>query len=307
MARRRKGKVVNGWLVLDKPTGMTSTHVVNVVRRLFDARKAGHAGTLDPLATGLLPIAFGEATKTINYAVDGTKGYAFTIRWGAATTTDDSEGEVIATSERRPTIAEVEARLEAFTGEIEQVPPKFSAIKIDGQRAYDLARDGADVELAARPVTIHALRVVDQPDDDHTILEAACGKGTYVRAIARDLGVALGCYGHVTQLRRTRVGAFDVAGAVTLSDLEARADAGTALEVLLPMAAALEELAEIAMTANDVGRIRRGQAVILRGRDAPVSADAAYATLKGELVALGEISQGAFVPNRVFNAPAATG
>ncbi|MEO1793731.1 MAG: tRNA pseudouridine(55) synthase TruB [Pseudomonadota bacterium] len=301
MARRRKGRPVNGWLILDKPADMTSTQVVNIVRHIFDARKAGHAGTLDPLATGILPIALGEATKTINIAVDGTKGYRFTVQWGAQTTTDDSEGEIVATRETRPTLGDVEAALDAFVGNIEQVPPKFSAIKVDGQRAYDLARDGAAVELAARQVTVHSLRVVDMPDADQTVLEAECGKGTYVRSIARDLGEALGCLGHVTQLRRTVVGPFDEASAVTLEALRQRERDETQLEVLQPVSAALGDLAELRMTNDEIGRIRRGQPVILRGRDAPVRIDAAYATLKGELVALGAVAEGAFVPKRVFN------
>ena len=321
MARRQRGRPVNGWLVLDKPVEMTSTHAVNVAKRLLDARKAGHAGTLDPLATGILPIAFGEATKTMNFVVDGTKAYRFTVRWGAETTTDDAEGAVTETSEMRPALPEIEAALPAFTGPIMQVPPKFSAIKVDGQRAYDLARDGADVELAAREVEVYDLRVVDMPDDDHTVIEAECGKGTYVRAIARDLGRALGCRAHVRALRRTRVGPFLESAAVTLDGLRDAADkpdlassedadhaarpaataANTADALLLPLPAALTAVPEIAISAGDAGRIRRGQALLLRGRDAPVLEGTAYTTVKGELVALGEVERGSFIPTRVFN------
>ncbi|MEO1711096.1 MAG: tRNA pseudouridine(55) synthase TruB [Pseudomonadota bacterium] len=310
MARRKKGRPVNGWLVLDKPTGMTSTQAVNVVKRLFDARKAGHAGTLDPLATGVLPIALGEATKTVNYAVESDKGYLFTIRWGAETTTDDSEGDATKTSSARPSEAEVAAALPAFIGEISQVPPQFSAIKIDGQRAYDLARDGETVALQARSVFVDGLTIVETPNADHTVIEASCGKGTYVRAIARDLGRALGCYGHVTALRRTRVGAFSEAEAVPLGDIrdvaEATAETGdpatvVARHYLQPVASVLRQLVEMPVTDNDAGRIRSGQSVLMRGRHAPIVKGEAFATSKGELVALGEVEKGAFIPTRVFN------
>ncbi len=209
MARRKKGQPINGWLILDKPLGLTSTQALARVKRLFDAQKAGHAGTLDPLATGVLPIAFGEATKTVSFAVDGEKSYAFAVRWGAETTTDDAEGEVTQRSDKRPGEGEILALLPQFTGEIMQVPPQFSAVKIDGDRAYDLARDGEQVVLHARPVQIAALRLIDMPNADTAVFEADCGKGTYVRAIARDMGRALGCYGHVIELRRTRVGPFE--------------------------------------------------------------------------------------------------
>lgn len=310
MARRKRGRAVNGWLVLDKPRGMTSTHAVNVVKRLFDARKAGHAGTLDPLATGVLPIAFGEATKTMNYAVDSHKGYAFAVRWGRETTTDDAEGEVVETATARPTVADIETVLPQFIGEISQVPPRFSAIKIDGQRAYDLARDGQEVEIAARVVNVDDLRLTDVPDDDHAVFAADCGKGTYVRAIARDMGRKIGCFGHIVQLRRTRVGAFSLDESVELAAIEEAAEAmadgedvPTALARMFiqPVASALRELDELRLGPNDVGRVKRGQPVIIRGRDVPVAQDAVYATSKGEVVALGEISQGSFVPTRVFN------
>ena len=223
MARRKKGNPINGWIVLDKRQGMTSTQAVGAVRRLFSAQKAGHAGTLDPLATGILPIALGEATKTVSFAVEGAKAYRFTVRWGAQTNTDDSEGEVTRTSERRPTVEDIDDLLPRFTGLIQQTPPQFSAIKVDGNRAYDLAREGETVELASREIEIDALRLVDMPDADTSVFEAECGKGTYVRALARDFGIELGCFGHVIELRRTLVGAFDESVSVTLAELDAMA------------------------------------------------------------------------------------
>jgi len=283
MGRRKKGRAIHGWLVLDKPVGMTSTQAVGAVRRLFDARKAGHAGTLDPLATGVLPIALGEATKTVPYAVDGTKHYRFTVRWGAGTDTDDAEGRITATSELRPTRAAIEALLPRFTGSILQTPPAFSAIKVDGNRAYDLARAGEVVELEARLVQIDSLDLRDMPDADTAIFEARCGKGTYVRALARDMGSELECLGHLIALRRTRVAPFEEAQAVRLSDLEAAAEEGEdALHaLLLPIEAALQDLAAISVGQNDAARLLRGQAVLIRGRDAPTTAGSTYATCKG--------------------------
>ena len=235
MARRKRGKAVHGWLVLDKPAGMTSTQAVGAVRRAFDARKAGHAGTLDPLATGVLPIALGEATKTVPYAVEGEKGYQFTVRWGAETDTDDAEGRLVATSETRPDRGAIEPLLARFVGEILQTPPAFSAIKIDGERAYDLARAGETVELEPRLVRIDEFTLLHTPDRDTAVFEARCGKGTYVRALARDMGRALGCLGHVVALRRTRVGPFAEADAVSMATLQEAADAGedAALQLLL--------------------------------------------------------------------------
>lgn len=303
MGRRKKGKLVHGWVVLDKPAGMTSTQAVSAVRRLFDARKAGHAGTLDPLATGVLPIALGEATKTVPYAVDGTKHYRFTVRWGSATDTDDAEGGIVARSDLRPSREGIEALLPRFRGEILQTPPAFSAIKVDGNRAYDLARAGEIVELEARRVQIDWLAVVDMPDGDTTVFEARCGKGTYVRALARDMGVELGCLGHLIALRRTRVAPFDEAQAVGLADLEAAAQEGEdALHArLLPIAAALQELAELSVGQNDAARLLRGQAVLIRGRDAPTGTGPTYATCKGQLIAVGQIEKGELRPVRVFN------
>ncbi len=302
MTRRKKGKPVHGWLVLDKPAGMTSTQAVGTVRRAFDAQKAGHAGTLDPLATGILPIALGEATKTVPYAVDGLKEYRFTVRWGVQTDTDDAEGSPVATSDARPERAAIEALLPGFTGEIEQTPPAFSAVKIDGERAYDLARAGEAVELEARPVFIDLLALVDCPDRDTAVFAAQCGKGTYVRSLARDMGRALGCRGHVIALRRTRVGAFEEAHAVALDELAAAAETGEgALQALLrPVETALADLAVLRVSREDTVRLLRGQSVLVRGQDLPPPGPA-YATCKGHLVALGLVEKGQLRPTRVFN------
>ena len=304
MARRKKGNPVNGWIVLDKPVGMTSTQAVGRIRWLYHAQKAGHAGTLDPLATGILPIALGEATKTVPYAVDGQKAYRFTVRWGIETDTDDAEGRTIAESDKRPTRAEVEPALARFVGEVMQVPPRFSAIKVDGERAYDLARAGEIVELEARPVMIDRLEIVDVPDADSIVLEAECGRGTYVRAIARDLGRMLGTCGHVTALRRTRVGPFVEAEAVTLAELEQAAaaeDGGAALaEILQPVELALAELPCINVQQADAARLASGQAVIMRGRDAPIMTGEVYVVSKGNLIALAEMEKGELRPTRVF-------
>jgi tRNA pseudouridine55 synthase len=303
MTRRKKGKPVHGWLVLDKPMGLTSTQAVGAAKRLFEAQKAGHAGTLDPLATGILPIALGEATKTVPFAVDGEKAYRFTVRFGAETDTDDSEGSVVETSEARPTRAAIEAVLDDFTGEISQVPPRYSAIKVDGNRAYDLARSGEVVELEPRSVVIEDLRLVDMPDAETAVFEAECGKGTYVRALARDMGRALGCLGHVIALRRTRVGPFDESNAVGLDAIHAAALEGEAalFAHLLPVEAALEALPDLGVGPGDAASLARGQSVLVRGRDAPVLSGAAWAHFKGRILALGELEKGAFRPTRVFN------
>jgi tRNA pseudouridine55 synthase len=307
MARRRKGLSINGWLILDKPQGLTSTRAVGRVRYLFNAAKAGHAGTLDPLATGILPLALGEATKTVPFVVDGTKIYRFTVRFGAQTDTDDAEGKTVETSDHRPTRADIEAALPGFTGEISQIPPRYSAIKVDGARAYDLARKEEDFELAPRTVSIERLDLVDHPDENHCVLEAECGKGTYVRAIARDLGRALGCLGHVEVLRRTRVGGFDETDTVTLSEVEEAAASEEGHEALLallrPVETALQDIPALSLSASDAARLRLGQAVLLRGRDAPIMAGTVYAVSRGALVALGEVSQGEFRPKRIFNLP----
>jgi tRNA pseudouridine55 synthase len=301
--RRKKGKPVHGWLVFDKPIGMTSPQAVGLVRRLFDAQKAGHAGTLDPLATGILPIALGEATKTVPYAVDGEKHYRFTVRWGIETNTDDAEGEATETSEARPARPDIEAVLEQFTGEIMQVPPAFSAIKVDGNRAYDLARGGETVVLESRPVFVEEINLLEMPDRDTTVFETRCGKGTYVRALARDMGRALGTRGHLIALRRTRVANFDEAQAVTVDALKSAADAGgEALHrLLLPIEAALQALTVTHVGQNDAARLLRGQSVLIRGRDAPIGGGATYAMCKGSLVAIGQIERGELKPVRVFN------
>jgi tRNA pseudouridine55 synthase len=302
MTRRKKGNPVHGWLVLDKPAGMTSTQAVGAVRRIFSAQKAGHAGTLDPLATGILPIALGEATKTVPYAVDGQKEYRFTVRWGAETDTDDAEGRPVATSEARPERTAIEALLPGFTGAILQTPPAFSAVKIAGERAYDLARAGETVELEARPVHIDSLVLAECPGADTAVFAAECGKGTYVRALARDIGRALGCRGHVIALRRTRVGAFAEADAVTMDALRAAADAdaGAPLGLLRPVETALADLAVLRVSREETVRLLRGQPVLVRGHDLPAPGPA-YATCKGHLVALGLIEKGQLQPTRVFN------
>jgi tRNA pseudouridine55 synthase len=304
---RNKRANISGWLILNKPAGLTSTAALNKVKHLLNARKAGHAGTLDPLATGVLPIAFGEATKTVPYVVDSLKGYRFTVEWGAETATDDSEGEIVERSDQRPSRADIEAELAGFTGEIAQTPPRYSAVKVEGARAYDLARDGEAFELQSRTVEVERLEIVRIPDPDHCVFESECGKGTYVRAIARDLGRALGCFGHICALERTRVGPFTIEEAVTLEAIEAISEddgAGGMLEdVLVPVHAALADLAEIRLSSADAARVKRGQPVLLRGRDAPVLNEPAYATTRGTLVAIGEVTRGEFTPSRVFNLP----
>ena len=307
MSRRKKGLAIHGWVILDKPLGMTSTQAVGAVRRAFNAQKAGHAGTLDPLATGILPIALGEATKTVPFAVDGEKAYRFTVQWGAETATDDAEGAILKTSEASAPRAQIEALLPQFLGQIMQTPPAYSAIKIDGERAYDLARAGEEVELQPRGVFVERLAISEHDDAERrTTFEAECGKGTYVRAIARDIGRLLGCFGHVIALRRTRVGPFEETDAVTLESLQSAAspDAGTAealAAMLSPCESALADLPELLVSQTDAASLTRGQAVIIRGRDAPILTGPAYATSKGRLIALGELDRGALHPTRVFN------
>jgi tRNA pseudouridine55 synthase len=303
---RSKGFNINGWLILDKPIGLTSTQAVGAAKRLFQAKKAGHAGTLDPLATGILPIALGEATKTVPFVVGGAKAYRFTVRWGEERNTDDAEGEVVATSEARPSRGEIEQVASRFVGDIMQTPPQFSAIKVAGERAYDLARDGETVELQARPVSIDRLALAEMPDADTAIFEAECGKGTYVRALARDMGRLLGCRGHVIQLRRTRVGPFTLQDTVTIEELEAAfakemPPHEMAAAFLKPVELALDELPGLNVSSSDAARLMRGQAIILRGRDAPIMAGSAYATCRGKLVALGEVDSGQLRPVRIFN------
>jgi tRNA pseudouridine55 synthase len=314
--RKRIKRDVHGWLVLDKPVGMTSTHAVSVVKRVFQAKRAGHAGTLDPLASGLLPIALGEATKTVPFVMDGRKIYRFTVRWGEERDTDDAEGRVTATSAERPSQQAIRALLPRFTGAIAQVPPRFSAVKVEGERAYDLARDGEVVELEARPVEIHRLELLEMPDADHAVLAAECGKGTYVRALARDIGRTLGCFGHVAALRRTAVGPFTEDIATALATLQealpaAPQDGGppaadvaaAALPPLLPVEAGLAALPALRVSSSDAGRLARGQAVLMRGRDAPVMAGWVSVLAQGSLIALAEVEQGELRPRRIFNLP----
>jgi tRNA pseudouridine55 synthase len=304
--RRRDKRDVHGWLVLDKPVGMTSTHAVSVIKRLFSAKRAGHAGTLDPLASGCLPIALGEATKTVPFVMDGRKTYQFTVRWGEQRDTDDAEGRVVAASDLRPGADAIRALLPQFTGTIEQVPPRYSAIKIAGERAYDLAREGAVVEIASRAVDIHRLALIDTPDPDHAVFAAECGKGTYVRALARDMGLALGCLGHVSALRRTAVGPFGDKSMISLERLEAlchraAAGEGSLADALLPVETALDDIPALAVSQADAARLQRGQAVLLRGRDAPVFRGLVSVAASGQLVALAEVDRGEIVPKRVFN------
>ena len=306
--RKRERRDVHGWLVLDKPVGMTSTHAVSVVKRLFEARRAGHAGTLDPLASGLLPIALGEATKTVPFVMDGRKIYRFTVRWGEQRDTDDAEGKVLATSAERPTAESIRELLPRFIGRIEQMPPRFSAVKIDGERAYDLAREGETVELAARLVDVYRLEWVAAPDPDRTIFVAECGKGTYVRALARDMGQMLECLGHVESLRRTAVGPFDEKDATSLEALQNLPQAGEQKQTagslpLLPVGAGLAALPALAVSAADAGRLARGQAILLRGRDAPIVAGWVAVSVQGSLVALARAEQGELRPRRIFNLP----
>ncbi len=299
MSQRKSNRaVVDGWVVLDKPVGLTSTQAVSRLKRIYNAQKAGHAGTLDPLASGILPVAFGEATKTVPFVQDGEKAYRFTVRWGVETNSDDSDGEVTRTSETRPERAEIERLLPQFIGDIMQTPPQFSAIKIAGERAYDLARGGEQVELKARAVTIHAL-TIESASPEETVFFMECGKGAYVRAIARDLGRLMDCYGPVTALRRTRVGPFLEEDSYTLDEIEAQ---GMAADALLSVEAGLSELPCVVVDRDTAARLRRGGSVILRGRDAPHEG-VVYAACGGAPVAFGEIVEGALVPSRVFNLP----
>jgi tRNA pseudouridine55 synthase len=308
MARRKKGQAISGWINLDKSYDLTSTFAVSRVRRLFDAQKAGHAGTLDPLATGVLPIALGEATKTVPFLVDADKSYRFTIAWGRTTATYDREGETIASSDARPTPDAVAAVLPRFIGEIDQIPPAYSAIKVDGERAYDLARAGETVELASRKVNVFDARVVEAPDADHVTLEVDCGKGTYVRALVRDIAEALGACGHVSALRRTRVGGFTEQDSVTLEFLEDLSYEARQSGALLPVETALDDIPVLAVTDEDAFRLKQGRSIVL----VPRQVEAVKAGLKpgsrtvsamagGMMVALCEIRAGRLEPSRVFN------
>jgi tRNA pseudouridine55 synthase len=295
---------VHGWVILDKPYGMSSTQAVGKVRWLFNAEKAGHGGTLDPLASGLLPIALGEATKTVSYAMDGRKVYRFTATWGEERSTDDLEGEVTVRSDKRPTREEIESILPRFTGEIMQTPPIFSAIKVDGERAYDLARAGETVELAERPILIEALKLVEATPD-HATLEVTCGKGTYIRSLARDMGRALGTAAHVSMLRRIAVGPFTEGHMISLenlTELSHKADGGNAMNgALLPIETVLDGIPALAVDEEKARRLKLGQAVLLRGANAPIVCDAVLMMSGAKPLGIGHISEGTLKPKRLFN------
>jgi tRNA pseudouridine55 synthase len=300
MGRRKKGRDISGWVIVDKPAGPTSTAIVNKVRWAFDAKKAGHAGTLDPAATGVLAVALGEATKTVPYITDALKAYSFTVRFGQATNTDDAEGEVIATSDARPTDEEIRAALPRFAGEILQVPPQFSAVKIDGERAYARAREGEAVEIAARPLFVESIRLLDRPDPDHAVLEMVCGKGGYVRSLARDLGEALGCLGHVTQLRRIWSGPFDAEeDGVSLEEIERLARTDDIDGLLRPLEEGLADLPELRCTAEGAARLRNGNPGQVLTSEAEYGEEA-WASFQGQAVAVGIYRAGELHPNRVF-------
>ncbi len=300
MARKRKGRDISGWLVVDKPAGMTSTAVVNKVRWALQARKAGHAGTLDPAATGVLAVALGEATKTVPYVTDALKAYAFSVRLGQATNTDDAEGEVIASSHERPDDGEIKEALANFIGEIEQVPPKYSAVKIDGQRAYKLAREGEEVEIAPRPLWVEELVMTDRPDADHVTLEMVCGKGGYVRAIARDLGEALGCYGHVAWLRRLWSGPFSAEDGISIEEIDALAHSPELDQRLLPLETGLDGIPKVTCTDEGAARLRNGNPGMVIARDVEYGEEC-WAECKGRAIAIGRFRAGELHPSRVFN------
>jgi tRNA pseudouridine55 synthase len=315
MSRRKKGQDINGWIVLDKGLNLTSTDAVNRVRRAFDAKKAGHAGTLDPLASGILPIALGEATKTVAWLMEAEKSYRFTIEFGTSTDTQDREGKVIGLSPVRPIKADIEAALATFIGNIQQVPPIYSAIKIAGERAYDLARDGETPEMVARPVFLRSATLIDMPDVDHAVIEIISGKGFYVRSLARDLATALGAEGHVSALRRTSVGPFHESAAITLEKLVDLCHTDAASESLLPVETALDDIPALAITNEEAFRLRQGRGILLlpdqaeglrkQRRPRVVSGEdmsrVALATLDGLAVAIGDARAGRFEPIRVFN------
>jgi len=299
MARTKKGRALSGWLIVDKPAGITSTAVVNKVKWALSAQKAGHAGTLDPDATGVLAVALGEATKTIPYITDALKCYRFRVTFGAATDTDDASGQVIATSDQRPTDTQVEAALSGFRGQIDQVPPQYSAVKVDGERAYDLAREGETMDLAARPLWVDSLTLIARPDADHVDLEMVCGKGGYVRSIARDLGQALGCLGHVQWLRRTWSGPFHADQGVTLDQIDAEAKTDALDTRLLPLELGLADLPEFPATPEGAARLKNGNpGMVIASADWGTEG---WASLNGQAIAVGNYRGGELHPSRVFN------
>ncbi|PLL14410.1 tRNA pseudouridine(55) synthase TruB [Tabrizicola sp. TH137] len=300
MGRVKKGRAVSGWLIVDKPAGITSTAVVNKVKWALAAQKAGHAGTLDPAATGVLAVALGEATKTVPHITDALKCYRFMVRFGTATTTDDAEGSVIASSDSRPTDDAIRTALAPFRGQIEQVPPQFSAVKVDGERAYDLAREGERLDLAPRPLWVDSLDLIDRPDPDHALLEMVCGKGGYVRSIARDLGAALGCHGHVLWLRREWSGPFDAKDGITLDEIDRLAHSPELDRHLKPLEIALDDLPQVTATPEGAARIGNGNPgmVIATGIDWGTEVWASY---QGRAIAIGRYQAGELHPSRVFN------
>ena len=299
MGRKRKGRDISGWLVVDKPAGITSTAVVNKVRWALDAKKAGHAGTLDPEATGVLAVALGEATKTVPFITDALKAYEFTVRLGQATNTDDTEGEVIATSDLRPSDDEIKAALGGFIGDIMQVPPQFSAVKVDGQRAYKKARDGEEMELAARPLWIEELLLIDRPDADHVVLEMTCGKGGYVRSIARDLGEALGCKAHVKSLRRIWSGPFQATDGLSVDQIDALARTPELEAHVQPLEVGLADLPEVRCLSESVARLRNGNPASVIARDVEFGEEV-WASYEGKGIAVGIYKGGELHPSRVF-------
>lgn len=303
--RKRRGRPVHGWVIVDKPVGVTSTQAVGMVRRAFDAQKAGHGGTLDPLASGLLPVALGEATKTMSWALEGKKRYRFTVRWGEERLTDDLEGDITDRSDLRPSIKSIESILSKFTGVIDQTPPAFSAIKVDGERAYDLARSGEEVALQPRKVRVESLSLTGVPDIDHAEFDVCCGKGTYVRALARDMGRALGCLGHVVALRRTGVGPFSETQMIPLEKLMEighKPGGDDAISgALRPIETVLDGIPALAVDGMQAQRLRQGQPVLLRGANAPIASDAVFVTSGGKPLGIGCIEQGTLKPKRLFN------
>ena len=299
--RKKKGRPISGWVVLDKPVGMGSTQCVAKIKWLYKAAKAGHAGTLDPLASGMLPIALGEATKTVPYVMDGCKTYRFSVKWGAETNTDDLEGEITNSSDLLPDEMAIRAIMPDFFGDIQQVPPAFSAIKIDGQRAYQLARDGEDLVIEPRMVSVYSFDLIEMSSENVCVFEMTCGKGTYVRAVARDMGRRLGCYGHICELRRGAVEPFDEGDMISLDELLEMSDDIEALDkVTIATGFVLDELPQAAIDRNQANRVRSGNSVILRGSDAITFAEEAYATSGAELIAIGNVDKGTFNPKRVF-------
>jgi len=307
VGRRRKGNPVHGWLVIDKPAGMTSSHVVNKARNMLNARKAGHGGTLDPMATGILPLAFGEATKTVSYIMDGTKEYLFTARWGESRDTDDAEGEVTGTSNVRPDEQAIKNVLPQFTGDIEQVPPTYSAIKVDGRRAYDMARADEEVDLQPRTILIESIELAGIPDKDRAEFRVVSGKGAYMRGLARDIAVALGTLGHVSALRRTRLGPFAEDDAISLDKLQELGHTTPADDILRPVETALDDIPALAMTEDEARRLKCGQSVsaLKVAKRIPLTdiqqGETVFAMTEGKPIALARFEGGEIRPFRVLN------